>query len=160
MKKKNEFRCLFVHNIIFNGLCQTIRNNIVAKKTTELVLLFHKNITKLVFIWPNMGQKSFKVLTYLYILHIMTVNYLFVFIYNCKVLIFFFINVPPGNERFRRERQRRAYQQGSTNSVSMIDKMSRILFPASYSLLNLWYWYSYYDTALELSWSQAGFHPV
>ena len=26
------------------------------------VLLFHKNITKLVFLWPNMSQKSFKVL--------------------------------------------------------------------------------------------------
>ena len=34
----------------------------MAKKTTELVLLFPKNITKLVFLWPNMGQKSFKVL--------------------------------------------------------------------------------------------------
>ena len=35
---------------------------ILAKKTTELVLLFHKNITKLVFLRPNMSQKSFKVL--------------------------------------------------------------------------------------------------
>ena len=47
---------------------------VLAKKTTELILLFHKNITKLVFLWPNMGQKSFKVLseryyyTYLYYL--------------------------------------------------------------------------------------------
>ena len=39
-----------------------IRNNIEAKKTNELVLLFHKNISKLVFLWPNMGQKRFKVL--------------------------------------------------------------------------------------------------
>ena len=38
MKKKSEFSCLFGHNIISNGLCQTIRNNIVAKKTTELKL--------------------------------------------------------------------------------------------------------------------------
>ena len=30
--------------------------------TTELVFVFHKNITKLVFLWPNMGQKTFKVL--------------------------------------------------------------------------------------------------
>ena len=36
---------------------------ILAKKTTELVILLHKIITKLVFLWPNMGQKSFKVLT-------------------------------------------------------------------------------------------------
>ena len=39
-----------------------IKNNIVAKKTTELVLLFHKKTTKLVFFWPNMGQKNIKVL--------------------------------------------------------------------------------------------------
>ena len=38
------------------------RNNIVAKMTTELVFLFHKNITKLDFFWPNMGKKNFKVL--------------------------------------------------------------------------------------------------
>ena len=29
----------------------------MAKKTTELVLLFHKKTSKLVFLWPNMGQK-------------------------------------------------------------------------------------------------------
>ena len=35
---------------------------ILAKNTTELVLLFHKKTTKLVFFWPNIGQKSIKVL--------------------------------------------------------------------------------------------------
>ena len=35
----------------------------MAKKTTKLILFFHKNKTKLVFLWPNMSQKSFKVLT-------------------------------------------------------------------------------------------------
>ena len=49
-------------NIIYNGLYQAIRNNIVAKKTTELVLLFRKKTTELVFLWPNMSQKSIKVL--------------------------------------------------------------------------------------------------
>ena len=39
MKKENEFSCLFGHNITCNGLYQAIRINIVAKKTTELVLL-------------------------------------------------------------------------------------------------------------------------
>ncbi|KAA0202882.1 hypothetical protein HAZT_HAZT002354 [Hyalella azteca] len=34
------------------------------------------------------------------------------------------------------------------NSVSRIDELSRILFPVSYGLLNLWYWYSYYDAEL------------
>ena len=42
-------------NIISNGLIQAIRNNIVAIKTTELVLLFHKKTTKLVFLCPNVG---------------------------------------------------------------------------------------------------------
>ena len=37
-------------------------NNVVAKKTTEVVLLFHKKTTKLVFLWPNMSQKNIKVL--------------------------------------------------------------------------------------------------
>ena len=50
-------------NIISNGLIEAIRNNIVAKKITKLVPLFHKNITKLVFLWPIMGQKYFKGLT-------------------------------------------------------------------------------------------------
>ena len=55
MKKKNEFSGVLGHNTISNGL-------IWAKKTTKLVLLFHENITKLVLHWPNMSQKSFKVL--------------------------------------------------------------------------------------------------
>ena len=42
----NYFNCLF-------GQYQAIRNNIVAKKTTELFLLFYTNITKLVFLWSN-----------------------------------------------------------------------------------------------------------
>ena len=48
--------------VVFLANVQAIRNNIVAKKTTELVLLFHKNLTKLVFLPPNMSQKNFKVL--------------------------------------------------------------------------------------------------
>ena len=62
MKKENKFSCLFGHCIISNGLYQAIRNNIVPKKTTELVLLFHTNMTRLVFHWPNMSQKCFKLL--------------------------------------------------------------------------------------------------
>ena len=31
MKKKNEFSCVFGHNIISNGLYQAIRNNIGQK---------------------------------------------------------------------------------------------------------------------------------
>ena len=61
-EKEREFSCLFDHNIISNGLYQALRNKIVAKMTTELIILFSKNITKLVFLCPNMGQKSIKVL--------------------------------------------------------------------------------------------------
>ena len=54
MKKKNEFSCPFGHNII--------------SKTTELVLLFYKNINKPVFLWTNMGQRKtgFKIYNRLY----------------------------------------------------------------------------------------------
>ena len=62
MKIVDMFSCLFGHNIIFNGLYQAFRNNIVVKKTTELVHIFHKNIIKLIFLWHNMSQKSIKVL--------------------------------------------------------------------------------------------------
>ena len=51
-----------IYGLYIQLLDQAIRNNIVAKKTTELVHLFHKNITQLVFLWPNKDQKSFKVL--------------------------------------------------------------------------------------------------
>ena len=50
---------------------------ILAKKTTELVLFFHKKTTKLVFLWLNMGQKNIKVL----------INY-FVSITVCVAAIF------------------------------------------------------------------------
>ena len=46
--------------IISNGLYQAIRNNIVAKKTTEL--FFHEKATKLVFLGSNMGPKFHNVL--------------------------------------------------------------------------------------------------
>ena len=39
---------------------------ILAKKTTELVLLFHKKTTKLIFFWSNMSQICFKVLIWLF----------------------------------------------------------------------------------------------
>ena len=41
---------------------KAIRNNIVTKKTTELVLRFHKKTTKLVFLWPNISKTSIRVL--------------------------------------------------------------------------------------------------
>ena len=78
MKKENEFSCLFGHNIISNGLYQAIR-----QKTTELVLLFHKNITKLVFLCPKMGQKCFKVLIFS--------NIIIIFLLRCTPFFVYFI---------------------------------------------------------------------
>ena len=49
------------NNIISNGLILAIGNNI-GQKSTKLVLFFHKNITNLVFLLPNIGQKCLKVL--------------------------------------------------------------------------------------------------
>ncbi|XP_071514973.1 gamma-aminobutyric acid receptor subunit alpha-5 isoform X2 [Panulirus ornatus] len=65
-----------------------------------------------------------------------------------------------GDDSYRRERQRTACLQRSINSVSVIDTISRILFPLSYGLLNLWYWYSYYDTELVFNWSDPGFQDI
>lgn len=65
-----------------------------------------------------------------------------------------------GDETYRRERQRTAYLERSVNSVSTIDTVSRIMFPLSYGLLNLWYWYSYYDTQLVFNWTDPGFDDL
>ncbi|XP_045138363.1 gamma-aminobutyric acid receptor subunit alpha-2-like [Portunus trituberculatus] len=65
-----------------------------------------------------------------------------------------------GDENYRRERQRTACLQRSVNSVSTIDTVSRIMFPLSYGLLNLWYWYSYYDTQLVFNWTDPGFDDL
>ncbi|XP_064109810.1 gamma-aminobutyric acid receptor subunit alpha-2-like [Macrobrachium nipponense] len=65
-----------------------------------------------------------------------------------------------GDDRYRRERQRMATLQRSVNSVSVIDTLSRVLFPLSYGLLNVWYWYSYYDTELVFNWTNPGFAHI
>ena len=39
------------------------QKKILAKKTIELVFLFHKKTTKIVFLWHNIRKKSIKVLT-------------------------------------------------------------------------------------------------
>ncbi|KAI1286118.1 Gamma-aminobutyric acid receptor subunit alpha-6 [Halotydeus destructor] len=48
-----------------------------------------------------------------------------------------------GSEIYRKKMRRRAQGRGGVNSVSVIDKGSRILFPLSFALLNLFYWMSY-----------------
>ena len=61
--KENWFSCHFMKKEEQNRPLEII----VAKKTTEFVLLFHKKTTNLIFLWPNISQKSIKVLTYIYI---------------------------------------------------------------------------------------------
>ena len=48
--EKRTSSVVFLANIISNGLIYAIRNNIVAKKITELVLLFYKKTIKPVFL--------------------------------------------------------------------------------------------------------------
>ncbi|CAL4108957.1 unnamed protein product, partial [Meganyctiphanes norvegica] len=62
-----------------------------------------------------------------------------------------------GDETYRRHRQRQALLENSVNSVSTIDTCARYLFPATYGLLNLWYWYSYYDTPVSIMYSDSGY---
>jgi len=73
-----------------------------------------------------------------------------------------------GDDVYRRQRQREAaYAAGvrtskctgdggitsrHVNSVSHIDKTARILFPASFGLLNLFYWVAYYTCPEEFGW--------
>ncbi|KAL1116297.1 hypothetical protein AAG570_005792 [Ranatra chinensis] len=62
-----------------------------------------------------------------------------------------------GDERYRRERQREA-SRGSmnkgVNSVSYIDRAARVLFPATFALLNLAYWLLYFRYQPPFNWKQ------
>ena len=93
MKKKNEISYLFGHNIICNSLYKAIRNNIVAKMTIELILLFHKKTTKLVFLWPNVGQKNIKVLKSLFTTQVHMVSHLTTTLRLPYIYILFYISV-------------------------------------------------------------------
>ena len=73
-----------------------------------------------------------------------------------------------GDDVYRRQRQREAAYAAAVraskctgdggmtsrhvNSVSHIDKTARILFPASFGLLNLFYWVAYYTCPEEFVW--------
>ena len=79
----SEFNLYSFSKILFLMVYIRPLEIILDKKTTELVLLFHKNITQLDFLWPNRGQKSFKVLNEWYILA------------WCIALISFIISIDP-----------------------------------------------------------------
>jgi gamma-aminobutyric acid receptor subunit alpha len=53
-----------------------------------------------------------------------------------------------GDVKFRRQRQREATEQAGdkrhVNSVSLVDRSARVLFPASFLFLNILYWLVYY----------------
>ncbi|CAH2091829.1 unnamed protein product [Euphydryas editha] len=58
-----------------------------------------------------------------------------------------------GDDQYRRQRQREAGNRGHINSVSHIDKAARILFPASFALLNFFYWMIYALSNDDFAWS-------
>ncbi|XP_064482178.1 gamma-aminobutyric acid receptor alpha-like isoform X2 [Ornithodoros turicata] len=60
--------------------------------------------------------------------------------YNCCAQ---FLHCITGNERFRNEMRSRASKGTLVNSVSQIDRVSRVLFPVSFILINLFYWFSF-----------------
>ncbi|CAH0560464.1 unnamed protein product [Brassicogethes aeneus] len=67
-----------------------------------------------------------------------------------------------GDEKFRKQRQREAANSGNNgnghsnvrhiNSVSLIDRASRILFPASFGVFNLFYWMVYFMAQDDFKW--------
>ncbi|VVD03447.1 unnamed protein product, partial [Leptidea sinapis] len=58
-----------------------------------------------------------------------------------------------GYDQYRRQRQLEAGNRGHINSVSHIDKAARVLFPASFALLNLFYWLIYAFADDDFAWS-------
>ncbi|XP_047989016.1 gamma-aminobutyric acid receptor alpha-like [Leguminivora glycinivorella] len=58
-----------------------------------------------------------------------------------------------GDDLYRRKRQVEAGMRGHINSVSHIDRAARVLFPASFAILNLFYWLVYVFSASDFAWS-------
>ena len=58
------------------------------KRRTSSVVFFHKNITKLVFLWPIMGQKDLQMLTLEINLFILF-NYIRLYL----LIIFYLLNI-------------------------------------------------------------------
>ena len=55
-------------------------------------------------------------------------------------------------QTYRKQRQAEASRVGSENSPSRIDSVARILFPLSFGLFNVTYWYSYFQGQKPFSW--------
>ncbi|XP_018579320.1 gamma-aminobutyric acid receptor subunit alpha-2 isoform X1 [Anoplophora glabripennis] len=74
-----------------------------------------------------------------------------------------------GDDKFRKQRQREAASKGPgsqhghtrhVNSVSLIDRAARILFPASFGFFNLCYWMVYFMTQEDFKWGDSKLNPV
>ena len=57
VKKENKFSCFSTTILSIMAYIRPLEI-ILAIKTNELVRFFNKNITKLVFLWPNVRQKN------------------------------------------------------------------------------------------------------
>ncbi|KAL1506054.1 hypothetical protein ABEB36_005486 [Hypothenemus hampei] len=74
-----------------------------------------------------------------------------------------------GDDKFRKQRQREAAALDSgknghhgirhVNSVSLIDRTARIVFPASFGLFNLFYWMIYIMTQENFKWGDNKLNP-
>ncbi|CAH1370142.1 gamma-aminobutyric acid receptor subunit alpha-6 isoform X1 [Tenebrio molitor] len=75
-----------------------------------------------------------------------------------------FVYCLKGDDKFRKQRQREAASNGNergrychgprhVNSVSLIDRAARILFPASFGFLNLIYWMIYFTYQDDFKWA-------
>ncbi|KAJ8919451.1 hypothetical protein NQ315_016551 [Exocentrus adspersus] len=69
-----------------------------------------------------------------------------------------------GDDKFRKQRQREAASKDSgsphghtrhVNSVSLIDRAARVLFPASFGFFNLCYWMVYFMSQEDFKWGES-----
>ncbi|XP_049825720.1 gamma-aminobutyric acid receptor subunit alpha-6 [Aethina tumida] len=73
-----------------------------------------------------------------------------------------------GDEKFRKQRQREASGQKENghhnvrhiNSVSLIDRASRVLFPTTFGLFNLCYWMVYFTAQDDFKWGDTKLHTL
>ncbi|XP_017769896.1 PREDICTED: gamma-aminobutyric acid receptor alpha-like isoform X2 [Nicrophorus vespilloides] len=73
-----------------------------------------------------------------------------------------------GDDKFRKRRQREAaaiaagndHGARHVNSVSYIDRAARVLFPTSFTLLNVIYWVVYYTYQEDFKWGDPPLHTL
>ena len=60
-----------------------------------------------------------------------------------------------GSATYRRRRRQLARYRDSRNSVSSVDRTSRVVFPVLFVIFNVFYWLVYCTTALQWSENQS-----